>query len=165
MSRLQRAAIYCRVSTEQQVDGTSLMSQQSQCVEFAAAADWPVTAVLVDEGVSGATAACPALDKLLALCDQRAIEVVVVAKLDRLGWSLRHLAAIIGRIDHVGASLVSETDGRLTLVWNRRLGWWKHLGKRTKPRNLIVRAANVRGGHACRIRPQAEARHSHQTAA
>src|SRR5262249_50724381 len=72
----QGAAIYCRVSTDQQVGGTSLTRQRSQCIGYATAAGWSVTAVFVDEGISGASADRPALDELLALCEQRATDVV-----------------------------------------------------------------------------------------
>jgi site-specific DNA recombinase len=108
---IPRAAIYCRVSTDLQLSGTSLTSQRDQCVDFAARNGWTVVAEPIDEGVSGAVATRPALDELLALCDRREVDVVVVSRLDRLGRSLRHLAAIIGRLDDAGISLVSVTDG------------------------------------------------------
>jgi hypothetical protein len=43
-----RAAIYCRVSTDLQLSGTSLTSQRDQCVDFASrdmAGDCPIPCV------------------------------------------------------------------------------------------------------------------------
>jgi site-specific DNA recombinase len=108
---MHRAAIYCRVSTDLQLSGISLTSQRDQCVDFAARQGWTVVAELIDEGVSGTSADRPGLDELLALCDRRGIDVVVVSRLDRLGRSLRHLATIIGRLDDAGVTLMSVTDG------------------------------------------------------
>jgi predicted ATPase/class 3 adenylate cyclase len=107
----RRAAIYCRVSTDSQLSGTSLTNQRDQCVDFAARNGWTVVAELIDEGVSGAVATRPALDDLLARCDRREVDVVVVAKLDRLGRSLRHLAALIGRLDELGANAGDDERG------------------------------------------------------
>src|SRR5215471_7792865 len=64
-----RAAIYCRVSTDLQLSGTSLTSQRDQCVDFTARSGWTVVAEFIEQGVSGAVADRPALGELLALCD------------------------------------------------------------------------------------------------
>src|SRR5262249_38787165 len=118
---VHRAVIYCRVSTDLQPSGTSLTSQRHQCVDFAARNGWTVVAEFIEEGVSGAAADRPALGELLARCDQRAIDVVVLAKLDRLGRSLRDLAPLIGRLDDAGISLVEVTDGFDSRTANGRL--------------------------------------------
>ncbi len=107
----KRAAIYARVSTAEQVEGTSLATQVSQCERYLAAQDWQLQGTFIDEGISGAKARRPALDKLLAEVTNDRVDVVVVAKLDRIGRSMRHLAALLGELDdrHVGLVSVSES--------------------------------------------------------
>ncbi len=61
----KRAAIYARVSTLEQVDGTSLATQVERCRAYVESQGWSLAGELVDEGVSGAKAARPALDRLL----------------------------------------------------------------------------------------------------
>jgi site-specific DNA recombinase len=106
----KRAAIYARVSTAEQVDGTSLATQVAQCERYAALQEWGVQGSYVDEGVSGAKARRPALDRLLREVEQGNVEVVVVAKLDRIGRSMRHLAALLGQLDDAKVALVSVSE-------------------------------------------------------
>ena len=84
----ERAAIYARVSTDEQVDGTSLGTQLSRSRAYAAAHGWEIAGEYVDEGVSGARATRPALDRMMAEARRGRFGVVVVAKLDRFGRSV-----------------------------------------------------------------------------
>jgi site-specific DNA recombinase len=105
-----RAAIYARVSTGSQVEGTSLESQRDQCRAAAKLNGCTVTGEYVDAGVSGAKDSRPALDELLAAASAGQIEVVVIAKLDRLGRSLLHLLTLMQRLDALGVRVVSASD-------------------------------------------------------
>lgn len=80
-----RAAIYIRVSTEDQVDGTSLETQTKDCQAYAAKNGWAVVGVYADEGLSGRRDDRPALQRLLADAKARAFDLVLVWKLDRFG--------------------------------------------------------------------------------
>jgi len=104
------AAIYARVSTGSQVDGTSIDSQRDQCRAAAQHFGCTVTGEYVDAGVSGAKDSRPALDEMLAAASAGAIDVVVVAKLDRLGRSLLHLLTLMKRLDALGIRVVSASD-------------------------------------------------------
>jgi DNA invertase Pin-like site-specific DNA recombinase len=64
----------------------------------------------IDEGVSGARAKRPALDRLLADARRRQFDAVLVWKLDRLGRSLQHLLTILGEFDEIGVRFVSLDD-------------------------------------------------------
>lgn len=110
MTTTTRAAIYARVSSADQVQGTSLDTQQERCEAYAAAQGWEVVGHYVDEGVSGAKASRPALDRLLADVRSGRVGAVIVAKLDRLGRSMRHLSPLIGELDDQGVALVSVAD-------------------------------------------------------
>ncbi len=106
----ERAAIYARVSTDEQVDGTSLGTQLSRSRAYAAAHGWEIAGEYVDEGVSGARATRPALDRMMAEARRGRFGVVVVAKLDRFGRSVRHLSALLGELDDLGVQFVSVAE-------------------------------------------------------
>lgn len=110
-TRRQRAAVYARVSTIEQVDGTSLATQVERCRAYVSSQGWSLTGKFVDEGVSGAKAARPALDRLMAHIGDGKVDAIVVAKLDRLGRSMRHLASLLGELDDRGVRLVSVAEG------------------------------------------------------
>jgi hypothetical protein len=61
-----------------------------------------VSVEYVDAGVSGAKNTRPALDELVAATMAGEVDVVVIAKLDRLGRSLLHLLTLIGQLDALG---------------------------------------------------------------
>ena len=88
-----RAATYVRVSTEEQVGGTSLGVQQSP-VAADRAARLGAGRRLSDEGVSSALGA-GLVSTSSSGVSTREIEVVVVARLD-FRRSLRHLSVTLG---------------------------------------------------------------------
>ena len=106
----KRAAVYARVSTAEQVEGTSLQSQVAQAEAYVASNGWRLAGQFVDEGVSGAKARRPALDSLMTKIKAGDVDVVVVTKLDRIGRSMRHLAALLGDLDDLGVRLVSVSE-------------------------------------------------------
>ncbi|MDP9397688.1 MAG: recombinase family protein [Actinomycetota bacterium] len=108
---MTRAAVYTRVSSEEQASGgTSLETQAERCRAYCTARGWTVVDTYVDAGVSGAKASRPALDRLMADVRAGQVDAVVIAKLDRLGRSLRHLAPTLGEMDDRGVALVSVAE-------------------------------------------------------
>jgi DNA invertase Pin-like site-specific DNA recombinase len=107
---IRRASIYCRVSTAEQVDGTSLNTQRASCINYCAARGWQVTGVYIDDGVSGAARSRPALSALIRSVREHDTDVVVIAKLDRLGRTMRGLIEWISEWDDHGVSLVSVSE-------------------------------------------------------
>jgi DNA invertase Pin-like site-specific DNA recombinase len=106
-----RAAYYGRVSSEHQVDGTSLGTQRDKCLAVIEAHDgWVIAGEYVDEGVSGAKGSRPELDRLMTACRAGEIDAVVVAKLDRFGRSVRHLSRLVGDLDDLGVAFVSVAE-------------------------------------------------------
>jgi DNA invertase Pin-like site-specific DNA recombinase len=95
-----RAAIYARVSTDEQVEyGTSLDEQVRRCEAYCFAQGWMVVAIHREEGVSGTRASRPELDRLMRSARSQDLDAIVVAKLDRWGRSMRHLSAALGDLD------------------------------------------------------------------
>lgn len=107
-----RVAIYTRVSTDDQVEGTSLEHQRARCEQYVADRDgFALAESYVDGGESGSRASRPALDRMMAAVDAGAIDVVVVWKLDRLGRSVRHLENLLHELEDAGVAFVSVGDG------------------------------------------------------
>lgn len=106
-----RTAIYARVSTDDQAEhGTSLDEQVRRCEAYCESQGWKVTAVYREEGVSGSAASRPQLDRLLHCAHRGELDAIVVAKLDRWGRSMRHLAAALGALDDLGIRFASVTE-------------------------------------------------------
>lgn len=107
----RQAAIYCRVSTAEQVEGTSLAEQERLCREYVVRQGWALAAEpFVDEGVSGAKADRPEWRRMLAMAQTGAVDVVVVAKLDRFSRSVAHALSEIQRMQEHGVALVSLAE-------------------------------------------------------
>jgi site-specific DNA recombinase len=89
-----RAAIYLRVSTDEQAEQYGMDLQRRKCTELCSMKSWEVTAVYEDPGYSGATMQRPGLQQLLEDSLNGKWDVVVVYKVDRLSRSTRNLLAI-----------------------------------------------------------------------
>jgi DNA invertase Pin-like site-specific DNA recombinase len=78
--------IYCRVSSKEQVEGTSLESQELACREYAERNHITVFKVFVERGESAKCADRPQLLELLKFCRNRenGIRILLVWKVDRL---------------------------------------------------------------------------------
>ena len=82
-----KAIIYVRVSTKEQVDeGNSLTTQEKICREYAAKNNYDVLEIFIEQGESAKTANRTELQKLLIFCSDKKnnISAVIIYKLDRL---------------------------------------------------------------------------------
>ena len=104
------AAICARVSTADQLKGTSLDTQVEECRAYAKNRDLKVIGEYVDGGVSGKYANRPGLDRLMADCRAGRIDVVIVSKHDRFGRSFRHTVALVGELEELGVEFVSIAE-------------------------------------------------------
>ena len=80
-----KAAGYCRVSSQEQLDGTSLQSQQDQIASYATMKDIDLVTVLVDAAVSGGDplADRPEGARLANMIEAGEVDTVIITKLDR----------------------------------------------------------------------------------
>ena len=78
-----KAAIYTRVSTSRQEDGTSPETQEQRCRDEITRRGWELVEAYYDGGVSGSLASRPALDQLRAAALAGEVEVIVANTLDR----------------------------------------------------------------------------------
>ena len=101
------AAIYLRVSTEEQVSGYGLDVQRERCLAMATVKGWAVEPIHIyaDEGISGTkdASARPGLAALLAAAEIGNIRAVIVLALDRLGRKTR---LVLDLVDTLAASHV-----------------------------------------------------------
>jgi predicted site-specific integrase-resolvase len=81
-----RVAIHARLSSDPTGQQTATERQRRACEQFAAARGWDVVRVIEDVDVSAYDAKVrrPGFERLRGLIDRRAIDVVMVWKLDRL---------------------------------------------------------------------------------
>jgi site-specific DNA recombinase len=102
------AAIYARVSTEDQGKGFSIPTQLEACQKLADREGYavPETHVLVDEGLSGTTMDRPALRKLRDLVNTRAISAIIVYDPDRLSRNLGHQLLLAEEFERAGVKLL-----------------------------------------------------------
>ena len=111
----RRCAIYTRKSSEEGLEQAfnSLHAQREACAAYIASQmhqGWHLLdAAYDDRGVSGATLARPALQRLLADITARKVDLVVVYKVDRLTRSLADFARIIETFEARGVAFVSIT--------------------------------------------------------
>ena len=79
------AAVYARVSTTDQ----TVENQRLDLHRYIQARGWDLTKEYLDAGVSGSKESRPALDAMMKDARRRRFDILVVAKLDRLGRSLK----------------------------------------------------------------------------
>lgn len=109
-----KAVAYTRVSTEEQVQGTSLDSQKKACLEYAKQneIELPEANVFREEGVSAKLIDRPQLAALLDYCAKHKGEVThcIVWKVDRLARKSEYHHVIKAQLAKFGVKLVSVTE-------------------------------------------------------
>lgn len=93
---MARAALYIRVSTQEQADeGYSIAAQTERLKAYCAARGWQVHEIYVDPGFSGSNTDRPSLKKMMSDIKNKKIDTVVVYKLDRLSRSQKDTLMLI----------------------------------------------------------------------
>lgn len=152
-----RAVGYARVSTDLQAEtGVSLEAQEAKIRAMATVQGVELLDVIVDGGESGKTLRRPGLEHLLELVGGGDVQVVIIAKLDRLTRSVRDLADLLERFERRGVSLVSVAEsldtgtaaGRLVLNIMTAVSQWEReaIGERTRDALRHKRAKGERVG-------------------
>src|SRR5436190_9168098 len=103
MSRAKSAAIYVRVSTDQQ----TVENQIRELRQVAERRGWDVVEIYSDAGISGAKgrAGRPGLDRMLKEASRRKFDIVMAWAIDRLGRSLIDLLGTIQHLEACGVDL------------------------------------------------------------
>ncbi|TPL00676.1 recombinase family protein [Mesorhizobium sp. B2-4-14] len=102
-----RAALYLRVSTDQQTTDR----QERELREVAQRTGWAIVEVYRDHGISGASARRPAFDALCKDAARRRFDVVMAWSVDRLGRSLQGLVAFLSDLHALRVDLFLHQQG------------------------------------------------------
>jgi DNA invertase Pin-like site-specific DNA recombinase len=156
--KARRAIGYCRVSTDGQADrGVSLDAQGEKIRAMATVQDAEPIDVIVDGGESGKSLQRPGIERLLTMVDRREVQIVIIAKLDRLTRSVRDLGELLERFQKRGVALVSVGEsldtgsaaGRLVLNVMASVSQWEReaIGERTRDALRHKRAQGLRAGN------------------
>lgn len=106
-----RAALYTRVSTQEQAEHNfSLGSQLDKLRSYCDLHGHVIIDEYVDAGYSGTTDQRPALAKLFQDVESRLIDIVIIYRLDRFFRSQRHLQNALHFLESRGVGLASVTE-------------------------------------------------------
>jgi len=108
-----RAALYARVSSEEQLDNWSISAQKHEFEQHCNQKGWQITRVYVEEGRSARSDSIdkrPQFKRLLEDCKKRDFDVVVVHSLDRWSRNLRVTLESFKQLADYGLAFVSITE-------------------------------------------------------
>jgi site-specific DNA recombinase len=121
-----RAIGYVRVSTEEQArEGISIEAQEERIRALATAKGWALVNIIRDAGYSGKNLSRPGAKSLIDACQQGAVDVAIVYKVDRLTRRQRdlwHLLEEVFEANRVGFVSVTEAFDTTTAAGKAFLG-------------------------------------------
>ncbi len=105
---MKTAAIYARVSSDQQKEEKTIASQTAALVEFAKGEGYSVPAewIFEDEGYSGASLVRPGLERVRDLAAEGQIQAVLALSPDRLSRKYAYQVLLIEELGHHGVQVV-----------------------------------------------------------
>jgi site-specific DNA recombinase len=101
-----RAAIYARVSSEEQKEGQTIDSQIAELARFAEEKGWTVIGVYKDEGWSGGLLARPELDRLRDEASRGGFDIALINDVDRLARDVSHLGIVKRDLERSGVQVI-----------------------------------------------------------
>ncbi len=104
-----RAAIYARVSTEDQaVDGFSISAQVNRLGKYCRARQWKISEEYLDKGYSGRNPNRPSYQRMLA--DREKWDVLLVLKMDRIHRNSKNFAIMMDKLKDWGKEFNSMQE-------------------------------------------------------
>ncbi|GAB7568075.1 recombinase family protein [Gemella sp. Musashino-2025] len=149
----KRAAIYARVSTQEQADnGNSIDIQIEKLTTYAKLHDYKIVDTYIDAGVSGDKFNRPELDRLKLDVDK--IDIVLIYKLDRLSRSIKDTMLLIedlfkpNNIDLVSISENFDTSQAIGMATVGMLSTFAQLERDTiRDRMIAGKIQSVKNGN------------------
>lgn len=104
------SVIYCRVSSDEQVDGTSLNHQERVCRECSSRKNAVVLEAFIEPGESAKTTNRPQLQRALAFCKAKRVDFFIFYKIDRFARVDDDYRELRKQLAKYGTRLVSATE-------------------------------------------------------
>ena len=105
-----RAIVYARVSTDaQEREGTSLETQERECIEYAEAAGWAVTRIIRDVA-SGASLDRPGIEQVRRVLRDGACDILIAYAADRLSREQNHIGVLLDEAEHADVRIAFVTE-------------------------------------------------------
>ncbi len=104
--------IYCRISSKEQVEGTSLESQEKVCQEYAEKQNIRILSIFLEKGESAKTADRTQFTKAIAMCSKKKpkVDYFIVYKLDRFARNQDDHVIVRQMLKKYGTELKSATE-------------------------------------------------------
>jgi site-specific DNA recombinase len=107
-----KGVIYCRVSSKEQIEGTSLESQKVACREFAQSKKIDILKVFIEQGESAKFADRTQLLELIDFCrkNKGSVNVLLVWKVDRFARNVADHFSVKATLGKFGVRIMSVTE-------------------------------------------------------
>lgn len=107
-----KAALYFRVSTDEQKERASIETQREFAAQYCKAQEIQVIASYSDDGISGTVPVADRPDgsRLLTDAKSKKFDTILVYKLDRLARSTLEILKVVEALGHCGVSIKSMTE-------------------------------------------------------
>jgi DNA invertase Pin-like site-specific DNA recombinase len=102
----KRAAIYCRVSTNDQ----TVANQLGDLRRYARDRGWQIVDEVSDEGISGTKVSRPGLDRLMDAARKRKFDILLVWRFDRFARSIKHLVLALEELHSLNIDFISYQE-------------------------------------------------------
>ena len=125
-----RAAIYCRLSKDDDLDGTSasIENQRDMLEKFCQKQGWEVTAVYQDDGFTGLNMERPDLKRMLKAIERKQVNLVITKDLSRLGRNYLQTGQLIEDFfPRNGVRYIAMNDGIDTMRDNNDIAPFKNI--------------------------------------
>ncbi len=112
-NKQNRAVIYCRVSTKEQVEeGNSLVTQERACREYAQKHGYEIVETYIEQGESAKTVDRTELKKMMSFCSNKKndIQAVVAYKIDRISRNTDDYSQIRMNLKRYGVEIKSTSE-------------------------------------------------------
>ena len=111
MTDKKRAALYARVSTEEQArEGFSLAAQIESMRKYCDVQDFAVVEEYIDDGYSGRSIKRKAYQKMFGPSERKKWDVLVVLKMDRIHRNSKNFMTMMEDLNKHGQSFISTYD-------------------------------------------------------
>lgn len=125
-----RAAIYCRLSKDDDLDGesASIANQRDMLEKYCEKQRWEVVAVYQDDGFTGLNMERPDLKRMLKAIERRQINLVLTKDLSRLGRNYLQTGHLIEDFfPRNGVRYIAMNDGIDTMKDNNEIAPFKNI--------------------------------------